>query len=66
MNWAEYLSYSKPRIRSYDQYLLVDPVDASTSRPAWSCDSGRHSRPTHAFQMPLYMPVTTARRAVRS
>ena len=25
LNWAEYLTWRDPRIRSYDQYLLIDP-----------------------------------------
>ena len=29
LNWAEYISWRDPRIRSYDQYLLSDPVTAN-------------------------------------
>ena len=59
MNWAEYLSYSQPRLRSYDQYLLVDPpsgdfasgLELASQRPLATFD---------AFEVPLYMPTTTA------
>ncbi len=59
MNHAEYLSWRSPRIRSYDQYLLIDP-------PAGGFDTGLHSsdgKPKAtlaAYQMPLWLPVQSA------
>jgi hypothetical protein len=59
MNWAEYLSYQNSGIRSYAQYLLVDPssgVFASGLELA-----NRTKLATYAaFRMPLYMPTTSA------
>jgi hypothetical protein len=65
MNWAEYISYRNPRIASYDQYLIQDPVKPSRSNDYGSYASGLMTwngleKPTYdAFRLPLYMPVTT-------
>jgi len=58
LNWAEYLTWLDPRLRSYDQYLLQDP-------PGPDFDSGLETaagmpKPGYyAFQLPLYLPVTS-------
>jgi hypothetical protein len=62
LNWAEYLSYKNPRIKSYMQYLLADP--AGTSRLAGFASgletpSGVHKGNYDAYRMPLYMPRTS-------
>ena len=57
MNWAEYLSYENPRIRSYDQYLLVDPLTADFAS-GLELPNGRPKATFAAFQMPLYLPHT--------
>ena len=36
LNWAEYLTWENPRIKSYDQYLINDPLDRQTGSPAAS------------------------------
>jgi hypothetical protein len=67
LNWAEYLSWRDPRIRSYDQYLLSDPPPSTGSQ----FDSGLRfadgrAKPTlDAFRLPLYLPVTRAHRGTR-
>jgi len=61
LNQAEYLSWLNPRLRSYDQYLLLDPVPSSGSQ----FDTGLRfadGQPKpyvyDAFRMPLYIPVS--------
>jgi hypothetical protein len=64
LNWAEYISWLDPRIRSFDQYLLADPPSASASK----FDSGLElasgfPKPTlAAFRLPIYLPTTGAQR----
>jgi hypothetical protein len=72
LNWAEYISWRNPRIRSYSQYLLYDPLPARSNDDFGGYASGlltfgRHVRkPTYAaWRLPLYMPVTTAGRGRR-
>jgi hypothetical protein len=68
MNWAEYLSWRNPRLRTFDQYLLYDPV-----RPTRANDWGQFASGLltwtgvqkttyYAWRLPLYLPVTTGRR----
>ena len=72
LNWAEYISWRNPRIRSFSQYLLYDPIPARSNNDWGGYASGlltfgKHARkPTYAaWRLPLYMPVTTARRGRR-
>ncbi len=68
LNWAEYLSWKQPRIASTMQYLLYDPP----LFPAIPGDGGFTSgllfadgapKPGYdAYRLPLYLPVTSARR----
>lgn len=68
LNWAEYLSWRQPRIASTMQYLLADP----SSHGAFAGDGGFASglefangraKPGYgAYRLPLYLPVTSARR----
>jgi hypothetical protein len=60
MNWAEYLSYINPRIRSYDQYLLVDPR-LPLFASGLELFSDRRKATFDALQMPLFLPSTTTR-----
>lgn len=68
MNWAEYISWRDPRIRSFDQYLLYDPEPALPANDWGGFASGLLTyrgaqKPTYdAFRLPLYLPVTTQRR----
>jgi hypothetical protein len=62
LNWAEYISYENPRVRSYDQYLVLDPQPSSGSSFATGLEfaNGMHKATYAAFRMPLFLPVTTA------
>jgi hypothetical protein len=58
LNWSEYMTWKDPRIRSYDQYLMVDPpsgVFATGLRFA----NGTPKPGYAAFRMPIYLPMTT-------
>lgn len=68
LNWAEYLSWRDPRIRSFFQYLMKDPLP-STRATDWggfasgllNYDGSR--KPGYfAWRMPVYLPVTSTRR----
>ena len=69
MNWAEYISWRNPRLQSFAQYLLFDPL-----RPTRSNDwggfasglltwNGAQKTTYYAWRLPLYLPVTEARAA---
>jgi hypothetical protein len=61
MNWAEYLSWRDPRIRSFDQYLLEDPTTGNFATGLLYANGTR--KPGYAaYRMPLFLPITTARR----
>jgi hypothetical protein len=68
INWAEYLSWRNPRLRSYDQYQLLDPPSASGSEfdTGLEFSDGRPKAVYAAFRMPLWLPVTrfTSGRAI--
>jgi hypothetical protein len=59
LNWSEYLTWLNPRIRSYDQYLLVDgPIGAFATGLEFA--NGTRKPGFYAYRMPLYLPVTSA------
>jgi hypothetical protein len=60
LNWSEYLSWSNPRLRSYDQYQLVDPPGSSPSNFATGIEfaDGQRKATYAAFRLPIWMPVT--------
>ncbi|HUJ35552.1 MAG TPA: hypothetical protein VLW51_10110 [Solirubrobacteraceae bacterium] len=65
MNWAEYISWSDPRVASWDQYLLTDPPPQSKSNFDTGLEfaSGAAKDPMYdAFRMPLYLPHATGKR----
>jgi hypothetical protein len=68
MNWAEYISWRNPRIRSYDQYLMWDPLRPTRANDYGGFASGLLSwtgvqkATYYAWRLPLYLPATTARR----
>jgi hypothetical protein len=65
LNWAEYISWLDPRVRSWDQYLLTDPPSASGSAFASGLEfADRTAKPYvfDAYRMPIFLPVTTAAR----
>ncbi|HEY5190332.1 MAG TPA: hypothetical protein VII87_14955 [Solirubrobacteraceae bacterium] len=62
LNWAEYLSYKNPRVKSYMQYLLTDPPGATPLAGFASgleTASGAHKATYDAYRMPFYMPHTS-------
>ena len=57
MNWAEYISWSDPRVASWDQYLLVDPPPPSNFDTGLEFANETAKEPMYdAFRMPLYLP----------
>jgi hypothetical protein len=62
INWAEYIHWSQPRMKSYMQYLLVDPPKGNFAG-ALEFHNGRHKPQLYdAYRLPLFLPVTTTRR----
>lgn len=61
INWAEYISWRDPRIRSYDQYLLTDPpcLSGSCFATGLEYENGKRKPSYAAFRMPIYLPVAT-------
>jgi hypothetical protein len=68
MNWSEYVSWRNPRIRSFAQYPIYDPV-----RPFRSNDWGGYAsglltwngvpKATYAaWRLPVFLPITSTRR----
>lgn len=68
LNWAEYIHWRDPRLASFTQFLLRDPLPALRSNDYGGFASGLLTnsgarKPTYyAWRLPLYMPVTSARR----
>jgi hypothetical protein len=68
LNWAEYIHWRDPRIRSYDQYLLQDPLPALKSNDYGGFASGlvtyggQKKADYAAYRLPLYLPTTSTRR----
>jgi hypothetical protein len=67
MNWAEYISWSNPRLASFAQYLVYDPL-----RPRASNDWGGFASglltwngfpkvPYDPWRLPIWLPFTRAR-----
>jgi hypothetical protein len=57
LNWSEYLTWRDPRIRSYDQYLLVDSPRGNFAS-ALEFSNGVPKPGFYAYRMPIYLPVT--------
>ena len=56
LNWAEYLTWLDPRLRSYDQFLMTDGPGGYFTTGLKFPDG--KPKPTYAaFRMPLYLPV---------
>ncbi len=61
LNWSEYISWRDPRVRSYDQYLLIDPPSANALggfATGLEFASGIPKATYQAYRLPVYMPVT--------
>jgi hypothetical protein len=67
-NWAEYLSWRNPRIRSFQQYLLQDPLKPTRANDWGGFASGlltwggAQKATYYAWRLPLYLPSTRTRR----
>jgi hypothetical protein len=63
LNWSEYISWRDPRIRSFDQYQLVDPPNANALggfATGLEFKNGNPKALYAAYRMPLYLPATVA------
>jgi hypothetical protein len=63
LNWAEYITWRDPRIRSFDQYLLTDPSATSPSKFVTGLEyaNGRRKPSYAAWRMPIYLPLSRAK-----
>jgi hypothetical protein len=62
LNWAEYLTWRNPRLRSYDQYLLTDPPTANANggfATGLEFSNGIKKATYDAFRLPLFLPQAT-------
>ncbi len=62
LNWTEYLSWTNPRIASYDQYLLEDPAPHSGSAFFSGIETYTGApKPIlfAAYRLPLFLPKTS-------
>ncbi len=62
MNWAEYISWSNPRVVSWDQYLLADPPPPSNFDTGLEFANGKPKATYDAFRMPLYLPHSSGKK----
>jgi hypothetical protein len=70
INWAEYITYTEPRVASFDQYLLQDgPPNAQTGNGGFATglytSSGKPKPSLSAYRLPLWLPSATLRRPGR-
>jgi hypothetical protein len=61
INWAEYISWRNSRLRSYSQYLLVDPP-ADNFASGLEFKNGTHKPGFDAYRLPIMLPSTSTRR----
>jgi len=62
LNWAEYISWSDPRVASWDQYLLTDPPPPSNFDTGLKFANGTPKDPMYdAFRIPLYLPIAAGK-----
>jgi hypothetical protein len=59
VNWAEYITWEDPRIKSYDQYLWFDPPSGRFATGLFTA-AGKPKPSLYAFQIPLYLPESNA------
>jgi len=61
LNQAEYMTWHTPRLRSWDQYLLVDPPPNAPSQFVTGLKfSNGVPKPSYdAYRMPIYLPLST-------
>ena len=58
INWAEYLTWLNPRIKSYDQYLLRDPP-TGVFASGLEFPNGQPKPGFYSYRMPIFLPVTS-------
>jgi hypothetical protein len=58
LNWAEYITWQDPRIKSFDQFLIADPPGTKVFATGLETATGVPKPTLDAFRMPLYLPVT--------
>ncbi len=67
INWAEYLSWKNPRVRSYMQFLLSDPPPRTGPYAGFASglETYKFAKKAtfYAFRMPVYMPHTSFTRS---
>ncbi len=61
LNWAEYISWSDPRVASFDQYLLTDPAGGDFAT-GLEFSNGTPKALYYAFRIPIYLPESSAKR----
>ena len=63
MNWAEYLSWKRAYVASYDQYLLTDPGGHYPFASGLETFHAKKKATFNAFRMPIYLPKTSFSRS---
>ena len=58
LNWAEYITWQDPRIKSFDQFLIQDPPGTTVFATGLKTVAGQPKPTLDAFRMPLYLPVS--------
>jgi hypothetical protein len=58
LNWAEYITWQDPRIKSFDNFLIADPPGTAVFATGLETATGQPKPAFDAFRMPLYLPVT--------
>jgi hypothetical protein len=63
INWAEFLSYKNPRVKSYMQYEVKDPTQQAGPYAGFASGledpSGQKKATYAAYNLPVWMPVTS-------
>jgi hypothetical protein len=57
LNWAEYITWSDPRLKSFDQFLIGDPPGTTVFATGLETSTGQPKPTYDAYRMPLYLPV---------
>ena len=60
LNWAEYITWQDPRIKSFDQFLITDPPGSAVFATGLVAATGQPKPTLDAFRMPLFLPVTSS------
>ncbi|MFL5863518.1 MAG: hypothetical protein ACJ780_22540 [Solirubrobacteraceae bacterium] len=59
LNWAEYMTWQDPRLKSFDQFLIQDPPGTTVFATGLMTAAGQLKPAFDAYRMPLYLPVST-------